>query len=112
MAMNNAAWALRSVEPAKALKYAEQAYRLVPKSEDVADTYGVILLAQGKTALAEDVLKKAYEHNTRKPSLRLHYALALEKSGKAQEARRVALPLAGVKFPEQAEAQALIARIR
>ncbi|MFT3804576.1 MAG: PEP-CTERM system TPR-repeat protein PrsT [Burkholderiaceae bacterium] len=85
--LNNLAWTLHRLKDDKALAYAEQAYRLAPKSAPVLDTYGVILSDHREYGRAVPLLKQAVELAPKAPEIRLHYAQALAGSGDSAAAR-------------------------
>ena len=61
MVLNNLAWAYHMLKDKRALPTARKAVDLAGDAAPILDTLGVILLAQGKTQEAYDLLKKANE---------------------------------------------------
>ena len=59
--LNNLAWALAELKDAKALGYAERAYRLAPNSPEVVNTYGWVLVQRGDTGRGLELLRKAVD---------------------------------------------------
>jgi predicted Zn-dependent protease len=94
----------------RALEVAEQVYKQQPNAAAIADTFGWILLEQGKTARGVEILQKAAELAPENPEISYHYAVALAKSGDKQKARQrlEALLAAGKNFPQQDQAKALL----
>lgn len=113
LALNNLAWALYETKDLSALTTAEQAYALAPKSAAVLDTYGAILLAQGKAEKAVDILKLAVATAPKANVFRVRLADALIASGDKIEARKqLEIVLADVKNgPEFEQAQALMKKL-
>jgi putative PEP-CTERM system TPR-repeat lipoprotein len=87
LALNNLAWSYQQVGDERAEATAEQAYRAAPTAAAVADTYGWILVQQGKAAEGLDVLKKAVDRAGNNPDIEYHYAAALAQSGERSQAR-------------------------
>ncbi len=86
--LNNLAWIYRDSKPARALELARHAYELESQSPGVMDTYGWILLKQGKTEKAADLIKLAVSKLESVPEVQYHYAVALIKTGHAAEGRQ------------------------
>jgi Flp pilus assembly protein TadD len=107
---NNLALLLRDEDPAQALRHAERAYALNQDSR-IADTLGVILLDQGETARALEVLREATVKSPTQPTINYHYAKALAQSGNKEEARAVLKRVTRGDFPERAEADALLSQL-
>jgi putative PEP-CTERM system TPR-repeat lipoprotein len=109
-ALNNLAWALGQLGDPKALGFGERALKLAPQSPLVLDTVGVLLLAQGDSAKAVDLLSRAVAAAPDRPDIRLNYAKALLKAGRKEDARRELTQLEGVKqdFPGKAEVATLL----
>ena len=57
--LNNLAWAYHQTGNKRAISTARQAYELAPDNAAVADTYGWVLLKNGQTSAALDILRKA-----------------------------------------------------
>jgi Flp pilus assembly protein TadD len=111
--LNNLAWLLREDDPTRALTYAQRARELRPEDVAVQDTLGTILLLEGRAGEALGLLQDAAEKWPTNPTIRYHYALALEQTGDTHRARRQvsALLQAGGDFPERTEAEELLARL-
>ena len=112
-ALNNAAEIMRRQKNPMAIKYAERAYELAKESPNTADTLGWILLQQGNSVRALELLKKAVDLAPQRPEIRYHYAAALAKSGDKAEARKhLEQALAGGKqFQGMDDAKALLATL-
>jgi tetratricopeptide (TPR) repeat protein len=102
---------------AQARQYAERAYYLAPSAE-TADTLGWILARSGENARAVPLLRQAAAASVARQrpdaSMFYRYAFALEAAGEREEARRVIEPVitSNAQFPERAEAERLLARLR
>jgi len=114
LALNNLAWTLRESDTDKALSYAERAAEIAPESPDVLDTLAVVLLQKGDYPKAERTIDRALTKAPQNGTLRYHRALIAQAQGRTDEARRmlVELTAAGAKFPERAEAEALLGRLK
>ncbi len=106
-ALNNLAWLLRDDNPKRALAYAEHAHQLSPNNPAVMDTLGVLLLQQGDKVKALELLAEAQTLNPNNSSIAYHYAKALTKNGKQEQAQKILNDLLNKPFPEQQQAQLL-----
>lgn len=87
--MNNLAVVLADTPGAldEAKQLAMKASQALPDSPPIQDTLGWILLQQGRTEEALRLLEVAAERLPRDGGTQYHYAVALQKSGKVEEAR-------------------------
>ncbi|MDW8324657.1 MAG: PEP-CTERM system TPR-repeat protein PrsT, partial [Burkholderiales bacterium] len=109
MLLNNLAWLYGQLGDPRALETAQQAHRLAPNEPLILDTYGWILLKQGRTAEALGHLRTAARQLPRHPSVQFHYAEVLARTGDkagARSALEAALRL-GLSGAERSEAEAL-----
>ena len=127
VSLNNLAWLMQArsntetaegrTALAQARQYAERAYYLAPSAE-TADTLGWILARSGEHARAVPLLRQAAAASVarQRPDAAMfyRYAVALEAAGEREEARRVIEPVvaSNAQFPERAEAERLLARLR
>lgn len=113
MILNNLAWLYQQQRDPRALDIAEKAYRLNPNSVVVMDTLGWILTDRGDTHRAVDLLKKASTSVPQALQIRYHYAVALAKSGNAEEARKELKQIvdSGRDFPDLRAAKALLSKL-
>ena len=88
-ALNNLAWVLRNSDPSRAESLARRGRAIAPDNAAVADTLGVILLNNGKTAEAVQVLAQAAAGLPDDRSVQFHYAKSLGKAGQKDKARDV-----------------------
>ncbi len=107
--LNNLAWLYYELGDPRAEATVRQAYDLVPKSSEIADTYGWILLERGKATDALAVLRQAAA-DTQNPMIQYHYAVALARTGSKEDARRRLTDILAATpgFPAAAEARKLL----
>jgi putative PEP-CTERM system TPR-repeat lipoprotein len=112
--LNNLAWAYHQVKDRRALETAERAYKVKAENPATADTLGWILVEQGNTKRGLEVLQKAVTAAPNAPEIRYHLAQAWLKAGDKSKAREELERLLSSddKFPQQAEAQALLKQLR
>ncbi len=87
--LNNLAWVLRTSSPERAISLARRAHTIAPDNAAVADTLGVILLANGKTDEAVAALQQAAAGMPEDQAVQYHYAMSLSKAGQKDKARSV-----------------------
>jgi predicted Zn-dependent protease len=93
MALNNLAWLYQEVRDPRARDVAKRAYDAAPSTAAIADTYGWILVEEGRIEEALPILKQASTAGA-VPDITYHYAVALAKGGRKEEARAVITPIA------------------
>ena len=108
--LNNLAWVYSEQGDPRALNIAERAYKLNPASPAIMDTYGWLLLKQGKAEQSLRLLQEAARALPGEPEVQYHMAAALYKTGEKVAARKVINQLldSGVEFNGRADAQALV----
>lgn len=114
-ALNNLAWILKKSDPAKALAYIRQAAELAPERPDVLDTLAVVEFYNGEHASAQRNVQRALAAMPDNPTIRYHDAMIAAALGEGERARKTleALLTDDVgEFPEQAEAQALLDKLK
>ncbi len=113
VALNNLAWIYSEKGGAENLRkgvaYAKTATEMMPDLGQVTDTYGWLLLKQGKVDEAMRVLRTAARQAPDDPEIRYHLAVALHRSGSSAEARDLldAILADGSGFSSRDEARAL-----
>jgi tetratricopeptide (TPR) repeat protein len=114
VALNNLAWAYEQLNDPRAEPLAERAYRLAPKSAQVADTLGWILVQRHEAARAVQVLAHAVELTPGDSEVEYHYAYALLGDGRRDEATRILTKLTSSSqpFDSRADAQRLLAAMK
>jgi putative PEP-CTERM system TPR-repeat lipoprotein len=113
VALNNAAWIAHELAEPDALSFAERAYEVGPEVPSVLDTFGWILLGQGKGELAIEKLSRAVELAPQAPEIRYHLAQALSDNGQSSQAREILEALLNEErdFAERADAERLLESI-
>jgi putative PEP-CTERM system TPR-repeat lipoprotein len=86
--LNNLAWLYQQTGDGRAKEYAEHAYQIAPKSAAVMDTLGWILVQGGDAKRGMELLRKAVEAAPTQGDIRYHMAAALQRSGRADDARK------------------------
>jgi predicted Zn-dependent protease len=107
--LNNLAWLYSQKNDPRALDYAERAHASAPNAPAIMDTLGYILVHKGDVDRGLPLLKQAYDASKKAPEIGYHFAVALEKSGKAAEARSVLEAVLNdtASFDDKAEAKKL-----
>ena len=114
LVLNNLAWLYQQKgELDKALELGRRAKDKAPGKPEILDTYGWIAVQAGKTAEGLEALEQAAVFGPHIPSIQYHLAVAQEKAGKADAARKTLRRLlkSGKAFPEQAQAKAMLQRL-
>ncbi|MBI3772217.1 MAG: PEP-CTERM system TPR-repeat protein PrsT [Gammaproteobacteria bacterium] len=113
--LNNLAWIYgQSGKDKRALQYAEKAYQLQPNDPLIADTLGWLVLDAGDMQRAVDLLADAYKRAPRHGGIAYHYASALVRQGKSQQAKSVLEQVlaSGVPFDDRNQANTLLLKIK
>jgi cellulose synthase operon protein C len=107
--LNNLAWLYYEKRDPRAIELARRASELAPTSAAVSDTFGWVLVENGKVAEGLAVLERAVGQAGAEPEVRFHHAAALAKAGRRADAQRAlaALLRDPVAFPSRAEAEKL-----
>lgn len=110
MFLNNLAWVTHALKQPDALAYAERAHELAPNNPAVMDTLGSILMTDGQTERALELLGRAAELAPNAHQIRLNFARALVKADRKPAARKEleALVKLDSRLPVQKEAAALL----
>jgi tetratricopeptide (TPR) repeat protein len=113
--LNNLAYTLADMDMdiSKALEYAEKAYKALPTNPSVLDTYGYVLLKNGKAEQADEFLQRAlqqYEQNKINAPIEVyeHVGWVKEKLGQNTEALQAykrAIEFAGEDVPQEAKSR-------
>lgn len=108
--LNNLAWLYHETKDPRATALARRAHDAAPRSAEIADTYGWILVEQGKVAEGLGVLEAAVQVAPKHPEIQYHYAVALARAGRKQESATVLRRLLDEAraFPARREAEALL----
>ncbi|MGQ0384052.1 MAG: XrtA/PEP-CTERM system TPR-repeat protein PrsT [Gammaproteobacteria bacterium] len=85
-ALNNLAWLYHEAGDARAEAIAKRAYDAMPQNPAMADTYGWILVEKGKVQEGLPILEKAAAGAAENREIQYHYATALVRAGRREEA--------------------------
>lgn len=112
--LNNLGWVYYEQGDPRALEYAEKAYNLAKDQPAIMDTFGWVLVQQGQVKRGLDLLQSAVSKSPTSPDIRYHLAVALDKSGRSQEARKELERLleSNSDFSEAAAAKSLLNRLK
>lgn len=107
--LNNLAWLYNKTGDPRAVRTAEEAYRVAPTNPAIQDTLGWMLVQRGDAARGRDLLAKATAKNA-SPTLRYHYAVALARTGDRAKARQELEDIlkSSQPFAERPQAEALL----
>ncbi len=110
VALNNFAWLRHQNQRPDALDYAQRAYKAASGSPEIADTYGWMLVTYGKLKEGLDLLQTARNASPNNPGIQYHFAYALSKAGRKEEAKKILVNVlqGTAKFSERAEAEQLM----
>jgi cellulose synthase operon protein C len=86
--LNNLAWLYEKTGDPRAAETAKRAFEKAPKAAAIADTYGWILLRQGKVDEALKIIQQAHDSDQKNAEIEYHLGVALQKAGKHEEARK------------------------
>jgi len=110
--LNNLAWLYQQAGDSRAEATAKSAYDQAPEEAAIADTYGWILVEAGKASVALPILERPATAPGAPAEVRYHYAVALAKGGRPDEARTSLRSLLAVPgFSQPAEARALLTEL-
>lgn len=108
IALNNLAWVYQKRGDRRARGLAERAYLLLPTAQ-TADTLGWILVEEGAVDAAIPLLRQAATDLPNDPRLQYHFAAALSRVNRKEDALRILKPIVEgpVNFDEKPDAQKL-----
>lgn len=112
--LNNVAWLYHEQRDPRAVEFARKASALAPNSAAVSDTLGWILVETGQLAEGLAVLERAVAQPGASPEVHYHHAVALARSGKREDAKRVLAELLRdpAAFPGRPDAEKLNAALQ
>ncbi len=112
--LNNLGWLYMQKGDKRGVELAGTAYKLAPESPEIQDTYGWMLVQEGRASEAVPILSKAAEKLPRSGEVNYHYAAALAADGKSKEAReKLQNLLANIKaFDQRPDAQKLFEKLK
>ncbi len=106
--LNNLAWVYSQLKHPKALKLAKEAFIKAPKSGAVADTYGYILLTNGRSKESLKILKQAAELSPELTEIQLHLAEAHIANQQKSQAKQILQQILTKEGAEKASAMKLM----
>jgi predicted Zn-dependent protease len=114
LALNNLAWVYSQQGNKQAIEYAEKAYKLAPHSPAIADTYGYILVLQGKAREGVEVLKLAFRKAPQIGDIQFHLAKGYSLLGQKEKAINLldALEKKGLSFSEKSNLKKLLKKLQ
>jgi len=99
-------------KPAEGLALIEKAVKAEPNNTNILDTYGYLLLKNGRADESRKILERVASILPNNPTVNYHLALAYQRSGdRAQALSRVNKALESGKFPEEPLARNLLAEL-
>ena len=112
-ALNNLAWVYQQRNDPRARGMAQKAYLISPNPQ-VADTLGWILTSQGNAASGLTLLRQAAALQQDQPTVQYHLAVALNATGRREDAVAVLQPivLGATNFDEKQEAAGLLQKLQ
>lgn len=87
--LNNMAWLYLGRNDRRAMELATQAYQLAPQRAEIVDTYGWVLLQNGRSTDGLAALQQALIIAPRNAEIALHVAEGLRQLGRGDEARPI-----------------------
>lgn len=112
--LNNLGWLYARKGDARGIQLVRTAYELAPQVGEIQDTYGWLLVKDGKLKEGLEILAKAAATLQKSAEVQYHYAAALAQSGKKAEASEILSRLLEDKaqFDERKDAEALLATLK
>lgn len=113
LALNNLAWLYFEDGDARAVELAERAYDRAPERAEIIDTYGWLLIKNGRLEQGLSLLEKAAKRSPENGDIRYHLAAGLAEVGDKTRAKQelTALLDSGKSFSEKKAAQALLSEL-
>lgn len=114
VALNNLALAYQQMHDERALRAAQDAWKLAPHHPQVMDTLGWILVERGETARGVTILRQALTQSPEARNIRYHLAAGLYKAGDKVAARKELQPLVAgdMAFAQADETRALLKQLQ
>ncbi len=114
VALNNAAW-IHDVagNHEKGLMYARRAHDISPNDPGIQDTYGWLLVRNNDSVPGLELLESARKLLSDSNEVQYHYAAALSKLGRYDEARSILAPLidSGKEFDGRSDAEVMLKKL-
>ncbi|HVP86288.1 MAG TPA: XrtA/PEP-CTERM system TPR-repeat protein PrsT [Rhizomicrobium sp.] len=112
IALNNVGWLIQKSDPKRAITLVSQAAKIQPQSAAILDTLGWLKWQNNAKDDALSLLQRAHSLSAGDPDIAYHLAVALDGSGKRNEAKALLAQIlkSGAKFEDMAEAKQLAAK--
>lgn len=112
-ALNNLALLYGSKEDPRAIEFAEKAHVSMPEEGAVTDTLGWLLVQYGDPKRAAEILHEAIQQAPEIPDIQYHYAVALARLERKEEARRILEEItgSGAQFADLPRARMLLEKL-
>ena len=112
IALNNVGWLIQKKDPKRAIALVSQAAKIQPQSAAILDTLGWLEWQNNAKQNALGLLQRAHGLNGADPDIAYHLVVALDGSGKRDQAKAMLKQLlsSGVKFQEIDNAKQLAAQ--
>jgi putative PEP-CTERM system TPR-repeat lipoprotein len=114
IALNNVGWLIQKSDPKRAMALVSQAAKIQPQSAAILDTLGWIKWQNNDRNDALALLQRAHGLASNDPDITYHLVVALDGSGKRDQAKLLLKQLldSGVKFEDMADAKQLAVKWR
>ncbi len=112
--LNNLGWLYFRKGDPRGVELVRTAYELAPRVPEIQDTYGWLLVKEGKITEGLNVLRQAADALPKSAEVQYHFAAALAQNGKQSEALEILTrALAGKEpFEERKDAEALLQSLK
>ncbi len=112
IALNNVAWLIQKSDSRRAIELVSRAAKIQPQSPAVLDTLGWLKWQNNQRADALDLLQRAHSLAGNDPDIAYHLVIALDGSGKRDQAKALLSQIlkSGAKFEDMAQAKQLAAK--
>ena len=112
IALNNVGWLIQKSDPKRAVALVSQAAKIQPQSAAILDTLGWLKWQMSAKDEALSLLQRAHGLSANDPDITYHLVVALDGTGKRDQAKALLKQLlaSGVKFDDIADAKQLAAK--
>jgi putative PEP-CTERM system TPR-repeat lipoprotein len=112
VALNNVGWLIQKSDPKRAITLVSKAAKIQPQSAAVLDTLGWLKWQNDSKEDALELLQRAHSLAGNDPDIAYHLVVALDGSGKRDQAKALLTQIlhSGAKFEDMAQAKQLAAK--
>lgn len=112
--LNNLGWLYARKGDPRGIEMVRTAYELAPKAPEIQDTYGWMLVKEGKVAEGLEILRQAATALPKAAEVQYHFAAALAKNGNKPEALEILTRILATPdvFDERKDAEALLSTLK